>query len=770
MRRFFEKIADHPYITIGLILLITVGLLVFIPRLSTDTDFANYIDKNDPAVLAMEQAENRYGAQLLMLVAIENKDGIFNMSTLTKIERMAEGFEGIAGVDEVTSPLNAQLITGTEKAIKIETAAPNGIAPTTPEGIASYRERVMASNTVRDYLVATDGQAATISIRLKADADQMAVARDIIAIVDEYEDTDEQIYITGVPYMNVVLAELMWEDLRILLPLVIVLIVFVLYLGFRSLRGVLLPLLVVLLSTGWTLGIMAIFDIPVTIISFILPVILMAIGIAYCIHVLNYYYELNGNGIDRRTAVIETGLHMMAPVSMTGLTTVAGFLSLLNSFLGPQRQFGVFTAVGVCTAMVLSLVLIPALLALLKTPRKKASPRQGGPITWVLSALEWVVIRHRRPVLVVSAILFVGFLAGLPLLEIETSQQEFLGGDNPVVEAMGVMKRHFSGSEQLMIEIDTGKSDGLLDPTVLNEIVALQEFLEGQGVKKTISLADLVREMNQKFHADDLAYYAIPDTPRQISQLLFFFSLQGGGLGTMALGDFSAGEITGLYPMSESDEQIKLVRDVKEYLSDHFTGPVTARMVGPTQVQASLYSKIAQSQITSLGTSIVAAGLIVTLLMGSVIAGLISLIPLALTVVINFGVMAYSGTPLNLATLMLSAIAIGIGIDYAIHFISRFREESRAGKSPDKAFESTIHTTGRGIAYNAIALTLGFVILLATSFKGTKDFGMLIAMTMVISAVSAVTVIPAILVTWRPSFILRSSWRALIEKYKRRSQ
>jgi len=770
MRRFFEKIADHPYITIGLILLITVGLLVFIPRLSTDTDFANYIDKDDPAVLAMEQAEDRYGSQAMMMVAIENKDGIFNTSTLTKIERMAKGFEGIAGVDQVTSPLNAQIITGTEKAIKIELAATDGTAPTTPAGIASYRERVMGSNTVRDYLVAADGQAAAIYIKLEADAEQIAVARDIIAIVEEYEDTDDQIYIIGIPYMNVILAGLMWEDLRILLPLVIVLIVLVLYLGFRSLRGVLLPLLVVLLSTGWTLGIMAIFDIPVTIISFILPVILMAIGIAYCIHVLNHYYELNRNGVDRRTAVVETGLHMAAPVSMTGLTTIAGFLSLLNSYLGPQRQFGVFAAVGVGVAMALSLVLIPAVLALLKTPRKKASPRQGGPITWVLSALEWVVVRHRRPVLVVSVILFVGFLAGLPLLQIETSQQEFLGEDNPVVEAMEVMKRHFSGSEQLMIEIDTGESDGLLDPTVLNEVVALQEFLEGKGVKKTISLADLVQEMNQKFHADDPAYYAIPDTPRQISQLLFFFSLQGGGLGTMALGDFSAGEITGLYPMSGSDERIKLVRDVKEYLSDHFISPVTARMVGPTQVQASLYSRIAKSQITSLGTSIVAAGLIVTLLMGSVIAGLISLIPLALTVVINFGIMAYSGTPLNMATLMVSSIAIGIGIDYAIHFISRFRGETRAGKSPDKAFKSTIQTTGRGIAYNAIALTLGFVILLASSFKGTNDFGLLIAMTMVISAVSAVTVIPAILVTWRPLFILRSPWKASIKKYKRRSQ
>jgi len=122
-------------------------------------------------------------------------------------------------------------------------------------------------------------------------------------------------------------------------------------------------------------------------------------------------------------------------------------------------------------------------------------------------------------------------------------------------------------------------------------------------------------------------------------------------------------------------------------------------------------------------------------------------------------VMAYSGTPLNMATLMVSSIAIGIGIDYAIHLISRFRREVLAGKSMDNALHSTIQTTGRGIAYNAIALALGFIILLVSSFKGTNSFGLLIAMTMVISALSAFTVIPAILITWRPAFLFRSPWK-----------
>jgi len=758
MRRFFEFIADHPYVTIGVILIVTVGFAAFVPRLHTDTNFKNYMDKNDPTVQAMDRAEDRYGSQDLFMIAVENDDGIFNKETLTKISRMQAEFEHITGVDEVTGPLNAQVITGTEKTLNVGPAAPNEEVPATAEEMAAYRARVMGSNTVRGYIVASDGKAAVISIKLKLNADDVAAAKQVVAIVEKYNTAPDHIYITGLPYMNLVLTQSMGKDLKILLPLVILVIIIVLYFSFWSLRGVILPLLVVSLSAVWTLGLMGMFNVPITIISFILPVILMAIGIAYCIHVLNKYHEEIAAGADRRTAVIETGLHMVSPVSMAGLTTVAGFFSLLNSFLIPQRQFGVFTGLGVLAAMLLSLVLIPALLAALKVPKRKIHGNSNGILTRVLSGFERMIIRRRLVVITVSLLLFGVFLASLPMLRIETSEKEFLGADSPVVQGMDVMDRHFSGSEQVMIDIDTGKRDGLKDPAVLNQVDALQEFLKSKGVKKTISIADMVAEMNQKFHADDPAYYVIPEDRKLVSQLLLLFTFQGGDMGNMALGDFSAGEVMGLYPSDGSSQQVKLAHEVQNYLDTHFTGTVHAQMVGATKVSSSMYSRIAMSQITSLGTSILASWLIVSLLFGSVIAGLISLIPIAFTVVINFGVMAYSGTPLDMSTLMVSSIAIGIGIDYAIHFISRFRREMQSGESAESALQTTIQTTGRGIAYNALALALGFAVLLFSSFKGTSNFGLLIAMTMVISALSAFTIIPAILVTWKPRFLTGAIW------------
>jgi hypothetical protein len=383
-----------------------------------------------------------------------------------------------------------------------------------------------------------------------------------------------------------------------------------------------------------------------------------------------------------------------------------------------------------------------------------------GALSKGLSVFVWLVARHTKIVLITSAVIFIAFVIGTSMVRVESSEKEFLGEDHPVVQALDVMDSHFSGSEQVMVEFDTGKRDGLKDPELLQRIVAFEDWLktkEGVKINKTISLADMVREMNQKFHADDPSYYVIPDDRKLVAQLLLLFTFQGGDLGNMALGDFSAGEVTGLYGSIGSTERVRLAREVQQYLDENFKD-VRAEMVGSTRVGGSLFAKIITSQITSLLTSILAAGLIVTLLMGSIVAGLISLIPLVLTVVINFGVMGFSNTPLDMSTLMVSSIAIGIGIDYAIHFLSRFRREYRAHRDPEWALEATLQTTGRGIAYNALALALGFAVLLFSTFKGTANFGLLIAMTMIISATSAFTVIPAILITWEPKFLTRRAW------------
>lgn len=776
MRRIFAQwIVDHPWWVIALIFGLTVFCVTAVPRMRFEADFEAFLPQDDPAVIALQRAEERYGDQKLFMVAIEAEDTIFKPQTLQKIKEMEELFEQIPEVDEVRGPTNSQVIHGTETAITVSTALPE--IPHRAEEIESYKERVLGDRLLRGGVVSEDGKAAGILIRLKpGEEETVSIVNRVVEIAEGYQGP-ERIHVGGMPRLNQFLSETMRKDLTVLFPMMVLVIIAVLYLSFNSLRGVVLPLATVIVSAIWEVGTMALVGAPFTPFSFIAPIVLMAVGTAYGIHILNKYYEeahksalplsTSGEGSEtKRHVLIETLTAMFSPTVMAALTTLAGFLALLSSTLWPQRDFGVYTGIGVVYAALLALTFIPAMLALLPLPRWE---RRSVLARWLqgsggLGGLARVLERVPIIILLIAALAATVWAVGIPRLRIETSAKEFLGKGHPVMEALDALERHFGGSLQMGIEIDLGMRDGLKEPEVLKKILALQGFLEGlPGVHRTMALTNLVRELNQKFHADDPNYYAIPEDRKLISQLLLLFTFQGGSLGQMALTDFSAGEVIVFLEWISSTQMYKLVRTIQEYLDEHLNTKVSvtasdgvalqirAEQVGTVPVYSRLMEQIRQSQIWSLTTSVGSSWLIIALLMGSLVAGLLCIVPLVLTIFTEFGFMAYMELPLDMSTMMIGSIAIGIGIDYAIHFVERYRTEF-AGDAR-RALERTLTHTGAGIAYNALALTLGFAVLLISTFKGLNRFGSLVALTMLVSALSAFTVIPAILLLWKPRFL-----------------
>ncbi len=735
---------DHPKTILLITAVITALAIAFIPLLRVDVDFANYLNRKDPAVIAADEAKERFGSQLQIVVAIEDPQGVFRAETLALAETLETALKDLSVVEDIVGPLSSKVIRGSETSIQIRSAAPNGTAPQTIEEIKAYRDLVLSDTTLRDYVVSSTETALAIYLKSEPEVDMVSFAAAVETVVLAHETEDISFFISGIPYINLTLQRSMKRDLQLFLPLVILIIIGVLFVSFRWTWGVLIPFAVVALSVLWVLGLMAVCGVPLTVVSFILPVLLMAIGIADGIHVLNRYHEVLRGDSDKLNAILQTMKAMKRPVVLTSLTTAIGFLSLLYAYMVPQRTFGLFTAIGILVAMILSLLLIPAILRMVKAPTPKTASRHDR-MANVLGTIVRLTIRSRWAVLVGALVLSGVFAAGIPLLQIETSQRAYLGDGHPAVLSMDRLNELFSGSNQVIIEIDSGVRDGLKDPGLLNEMVALEEFLEEHGVKKAMSLTHIVREMNQRFHADDPAFYTIPEDQSTISQLLLLFSFQGGSLGALSLSDFSAGEVMGFHALKTGEERSALVKDVSGYLESHFEGSAAVRMAGPTRIQASMLTSIAHSQLTSLVTSIFAAGVIVILLMRSFSAGIVSMIPLLFTVLFNFGVMAFAGKSLDIATLMISSITVGIGIDYGIHFIERYREEVSETLSRSEALIRSAQTTGTGIVYNALALALGFGIMILSTFKGVQNFGLLIAMTMVVSAISAFIVIPVLL-------------------------
>ena len=762
IRSFTGTVVDHPWWTLGIVGLVTAAFIAggVLSGLTFESDFKEFLPDDEPAVQALNRAEETYGSQDLFLIAIEADESIYTTSTLAKFKALEDRIADLTGVDEVDGPASANVIYGTQDSVVVEEAMKR--VPGTEAEIAEYRERVTSDRNIMGRLIAEDGKAGAISITLDPHtADVPALVDTIHGMLDEYRGPEE-IYMAGDPVVRVATSESMNRDLGVLIPFVILVIIGVLFASFRSARGVALPLAIVVLSSAWAVATMAIAGVQMTPFTTIMPVMLIAIGAADGIHILNKYYEEAAKrqetpDYSRRDIVINTMDEMFAPVVMTSLTTAAGFLGLITAFLWPQRMMGVFTAAGILYAMVLSFTLIPALLARLKVPEVVGNYRRS-PVSMALGRFANLV--GARPVwtLGIAAVVMIVFAIGVTQVSVETSSDGFLGEDHPAVQAMDVMEEHFGGSRQMSIEIDTGRRDGLKDPDVLNKIVALHSYLDEEipEVGQISSVANIVRQLNETLHASDPAYYRVPEDPRLAAQLFILFS---GEPGKLFFGDYSKGEVLARLQDVTSQRYQEIVAQVQTYLDEQFNGPQVARaeMVGIIRAFAVLTDKVVSSQLASLTASVVAAGVLVALLMFSVTAGLLGLIPLVFTIVIEFGAMAYAGIPLDMATLMLGSIAVGIGIDYVIHFLSRFRLESQQGKEPREAFERTMRSAGKGILYNALALVLGFAVLLLSTFQGLVNFGMLIVLTMAVASVSAFTVVPAILVLRRPGFLRSTS-------------
>ena len=761
LNRLIRFAVDHPIWTIVGTLLIAGALAFPIQYMTQETDFREFLDDDDPIIVLMDEAEERYGKSWGIMVMLLNEDGIFNETTLQKVEQMAEAFEAIPGIKSVTTPLNSQTIVGSETSVNVSKASPGGVAPGTAEEMEVFRARVLGDENLVGGVVSSGGEAALINIELEVGADEYELTPDVVSIVDAHRGDGDELFIYGDAYFDAIMSEEMEADITLLFPLAIVVMVALLFASFLTIRGILLPIAVVLLSVLVAMGAMVLLGFPMTTMSFIAPILLLAIGIADAIHVLNRYNEEIAKGGPKREAILATMDEMKGPVIMTSLTTAVGFLSLLTAFMVPQRQFGVVTAIGVMAAMLFSLILIPAVMSLLKKPRIRDLSKGLRPLTRVLMGFEKVIVGHRKTFLIVVLIIFGVMLAGIPRLRVETSNEEFLGKDHEAVQVLDLTSEYFSGDMNIMVEFDTGRRDGLKDPAVLNAMLGLEEFMLANGVSKTFSLTTLVRQMNEKFNADDPAFYAIPDQQNMVAQLLLLFTFQGGTLGDMALGDFSAGTVMGMYKMGSSANVSRLAGLVQDYLDEHFPedGDIRVRMIGATTLMDRMFTQMTRSQLIGLASTIVAVSILVMILMGSVVAGLIAAIPLILTVTVSMGIMSYTGQPLDIMTLMVSVVAVGIGVDYSIHFISRFRSEYRKDSNAERALQKTIQTTGRGITYNALTVALGFFILIFASFKGIRTFGWQIALTMGISALSAISIIPAILVQWKPKFLAREAWK-----------
>ncbi len=740
-------VLNRPWVVIGVALAITLGALSFFPRIEFDASLNAMIPEDDQVLMELQAVAEEFGSQELFFIAIESDD-IFTPATLRKIADLEQELLALPGVLDVQSPLNAQRVESSFFGIEIGVMAEK--LPQTNEEITQFKTDILQS-PYAGVLITADGRGAALLLELEDLPNVNPVLAQIEDIVAGFVGPEE-IHVVGDSYVMYYTEQAMKQDVLILVPFVIILIGVVLYLIFRSALGVLIPLVTVGASVIWTVAIMISQGIPISLITMVMPVILVTVGIASSIHILNKYQEALASGLPKREALIETFRVITSPVAMAALTTSAGFASLVTAFVQPMRDFGVLTAIGVFLAMVLSISLVPAFLILVREPKVKrgtGKTEKEGLLTRFLHTLSnWAIDQPRR-LLIAVILLTTLFAYGATLVILESNIVNYFSDSSPVKRGTQVIEDVFGGSMQISVVVDTGAPDGMKDPELVNELIHIQDYLSSwETISNATSMADVVRELNQALWDGDPAYYAVPETREGIAQQLLLFSMQGGtGLETLVTYDYSQALVTARMKTLDASAMGFVIGEVENYLAERYGGreDISVHLTGTPKVMMRLMNRYVQTQISSLVSSSLTVGLIVAFMMKSLPFGLLSLVPLLFTVLINFGLMGFASLPLDAVTSVIASIAVGIGVDYAVHYISRYRLELSDGYDRETALRRAGSTAGRGIFFNALALIAGFLVLAFSHFRAIAVFGFLISTTMIVSSLAALLVIPMVI-------------------------
>ncbi len=655
---------------------------------------------------------------------------------------------------------------------------------------------------------------------------------------------DGKVYISGSKAVTSVIGKLMINDLATLFPIVIALIIVILFLSFRTLRGVLLPLVNVLMATVMAMGFMGWIGQPISMATMVLPIILIAVGTAYAIHVINRYYEDLLEMEDRKQAIVSTLEHVSVPILLAALTTIIGFASLSVSTIVGLQVYGLLAALGIFFALVLAVTFTPAMLILLKKPRRRTvTERNGGMLAKGLAGLGKFVARRPKTTVVISLATVLAAVVGIPLISFESNTVESFRKGTEIRESSEYLNSNFTGITIMTIVVQANEDGAILDPATLQAMEGLQAHLatlrfSGKKVYEpgdkgyegaedlvggTQSITTFVKGINKALHADDPAWDKVPDAYTEVpvtteryeyrsDKLVELDSQYGDALRALSEGsDFTrsgdeirlpygdmerrvsvatgkavdlvpgrvyAGQLVFQYENSGNPENIEAFIDnprrtarinvfvrtgsstvsrqvqslAREYISARFPNDARADITGLSALNLTIQQLLINTQISSVLSSLLIIFIMISLLSRSAIEGLFSIIPLTASLLINFGVMGLAGIPVDISTATIASIAIGIGIDYTLHFLERFKL-TVVDMSVEDAVVTTLMTTGKGIIYNAIAVAGGFVALMFSQIRGNFYMGLLMAMIMVTASTFAITLLPAVIVIAKPKFI-----------------
>ncbi len=757
MHTLFEWVLKHPKSVLLFLLLLTGLAGSQMRHLKMETDLEQMLPKTLDAYVNKQVLEERFGATDMVVFGIFNdaEEGIYNPHSLALVAELTDWLQSrkefrTLAMNDLLSLSTVKDIRGTADGLDVQQfmEEPAGDA----EAIAHLKERMDAFAIYIGAIVSEDGKATLMAVKPVDERHLYPQIYDLVqAKIRELEARGgpEQFFVSGRPIIEGLFGIYMPAEMKRMQPMVMGLLLLLLFLSFRSPRGVAMPMLVVLMAEIWTLGTMAALGIPMYTVTTMLPILILAIGIADAVHFLSRERLLAHaqDYADKKERVREVMHELWKPMLMTTVTTGVGFLSMLTSEIIPIQHFGIFATVGISYALMITLLLLPATLMLLRDqPAGERKLLFSGYVAWLGES----VIRHPKRILLVSGVVMLISLIGLFQLYVNASLVAQFKPNDPIRTADEMMNGHFSGTTTFDLMIDTGKADGLLDPAFLNHMASLQAEVEQHPmVGDSASIAEFLATMNKAMHSDDEAWRRVPDSSNLAAQYLLLYSFSGApdDFDTFITGDYRQAHIRINLKSDETRNVDAILNELRGKMDQWFPEEKGFKVewAGTAFTVYRLAQLIIEGQIASLLVSILAIFLLCWLIFRHLRIAMLAMLPVSLAVVVNYGMMGNIGIPLDIATALTGSMALGIGVDFALHYLYRYRDLSTQGEGYVESVVETNRSVGHALLFNAFVVIGGFLVLLSASLYPQMKLGGLIAATMLVCYLASVYLFPVIL-------------------------
>jgi predicted RND superfamily exporter protein len=746
---------------IPLSLFIIVGALALAPRANIahiDNDITAWFSKDDPVYRDYERFRQEFVGTRTLIVALstDSTDLLFSTSTLKFIQRITEEIRRVDTVQRVDSLATATTVEALPARRTVSGEPGEGGLEVRPlvenldsTGAAEVRRRVFKDDLIRGDLVSEDGKVTALVVTFdedRIDEVRAGVIQQIHDIVDPSLPAGVRAYYNGSLEISETYSRITLANLYKFTPPILLITIAAIYLTFRSIRKTVLAVIAIAMSILWTLGLFSLMGFTYNILASMLGPIVIVLAIADDVHIMQHWDEERRIG-DAEYAFKATVAHLTAPLLGASATTALGMLSLATSDIVAVRAFGIGAAVGIMVDFVISLVLMPTMLMFVK-PETTTAPHEK----YLLGPLQRVArfsSRYPKHVVATALVLTVVAVLGALRLRVDTNHINFFSRNHPLSESAAVIDRQLSGvySFEIMLE---GPPDSMKTPDTLHRMVRLQtEIRKFPHVRKVTSVADYVRRINKELNDGRVEADIVPSDAATIAQELFVFSLGGEGrheLERMVASDYSRAQIAVKLQSMSSHLVLERVDAADRLANQIFDGTgISVMTTGSGRLFTTLDHYLVASQLSSFGTAFLTVFFVICLVFRSLRFGLLTIVPNVLPVLAVLGMMGYLDISMNIATVMVGSVALGVVDDDTIHFINRYRRETAVGASTDEAIRiATVHE-GRASLTTAIINSCGFGVLMLSEYKPTAWFGGLLALTMAMAFLAEVFILPAMI-------------------------